>query len=520
MSLQVTLTLCGSEQPADVGEMSQSFGPEGGSIGRSVNNDWVLPDPHLSKTHCFVGFRDGAFTITDVSTNGLYFNSEEQRVARGETRPLQDGDTLRMGEYRIQVSLRQMKVDEAVGAASDIAPEEEDDFAALLSGGAAQPSRAAEDNPFGTPDSFDPPPSLAPAPTSKPSAAASSEAAQDDISDLLGEAGGVARGPAGPGGIPEDYDPLAGSFDDDDLGDRPTGEAWTRAAEPDHVPAEAQYFTPPQVGHQEAPASSAGQIPEDWFLDEEKAPNTPHAPPPPPRTVPPEGPARPSSAPPRRPRPGGSVAGGDAILERSHDAPAEADALFRAFLEGAGLEAAADMTGREEELLRAVGASYREMVRGLCELLRVRQSIKNEFRLEKTVIQSNDNNPLKFAVTPEEAVRALLYPAEAGYLKADAAISESIDDLKAHQLAVMAGLQVALASLLQNFDPTALEQRLQDSSLWGNILPGAKKARYWEVFTELYKEIAQEAESNFYGLFGQAFARAYEEQINRLKAKQ
>jgi predicted component of type VI protein secretion system len=82
----------------------------------------------------------------------------------------------------------------------------------------------------------------------------------------------------------------------------------------------------------------------------------------------------------------------------------------------------------------------------------------------------------------------------------------------------MAGMQVALGSLLKNFDPNTLEQRLQDSSILGNILPGAKKARYWEVFTELYKEIAQEAESDFYGLFGQAFARAYEEQINRLKS--
>lgn len=201
-------------------------------------------------------------------------------------------------------------------------------------------------------------------------------------------------------------------------------------------------------------------------------------------------------------------------------APGDVTALFEAFLEGAGLSGATGSAGQEEELLRRIGVSYREMAKGLCELLRVRQSIKNEFRLEKTVIQSGENNPLKFSVTPEEAVRALVFPPAAGYLNAEEAVSESIDDLKAHQLAVMAGMQLALTSLLRNFDPEALEKRLQDSSVWGNILPGAKKARYWEVFTELYNEIAKEAESNFYGLFGQAFAKAYEEQINRLKARQ
>jgi type VI secretion system protein len=495
LAMKVTITLCGGERPSGVEEMSKTFGPEGGSIGRAANNDWVLPDPHLSKTHCFVGFRDGAFTITDVSTNGLYMNDEQQRVTRGQTRPLHDGDRLRMGEYKMQISL----VEGAAGAkaAPPPADKDDDDFAALLSGGPASKKPVGEANPFSE---------AAPEADFMPEPPTQKGSAQDDISDLLGE-GGAGRRPAGGGGIPEDYDPLAESFSDEGgFGAGADAGQWREAAEPDHLPAEAQFFAPPKVSHNDALPSEGSQIPEDWLLDEDDRDAGGLSRPAPAQRKPP------------RPRPGRSAPAAAPPQPVPTGPSGDAETLLKAFLEGAGVQTPKDIAGSEAEFMRAVGQSYLEMVRGLCELLRVRQSIKNEFRLEKTVIQSGGNNPLKFSVSPEEAVRALLYPAEAGYLAADEAISEGIDDVKAHQLAVMAGMQVALGSLLKNFDPNSLEQRLQDSSVLGNILPGAKKARYWEAFTELYKEIAQEAESDFYGLFGQAFARAYEEQINRLKS--
>lgn len=96
------------------------------------------------------------------------------------------------------------------------------------------------------------------------------------------------------------------------------------------------------------------------------------------------------------------------------------------------------------------------------------------------------------------------------------AVKEGFDDIKAHQLAVMAGVQAALLNLLRRFDPQALETRLGQQSMLDNIMPSKRKARYWEVFTLLYNEIAKEAEDDFQELFGREFARAYQEQINRL----
>jgi len=82
-------------------------------------------------------------------------------------------------------------------------------------------------------------------------------------------------------------------------------------------------------------------------------------------------------------------------------------------------------------------------------------------------------------------------------------------------LAVMVGMQAALNAVLDRFQPEVLEKRLGESALLRNI-PLYKHAKTWDLFTELYSEIASEAEDGFHQLFGEAFARAYEEQIRRL----
>ncbi|MCH8998409.1 MAG: type VI secretion system-associated FHA domain protein TagH, partial [Proteobacteria bacterium] len=186
-------------------------------------------------------------------------------------------------------------------------------------------------------------------------------------------------------------------------------------------------------------------------------------------------------------------------------------ALVRAFLAGAGMKGL-DVSDRElEELMRTVGATFRQMVEGMREVLMTRSSIKSEFRIDQTMLKAKENNPLKFSTSGEEAMKALLQKPMPGYLPAERAVQEGFEDIRAHQIAVMAGLQVALTALLKRFDPETLAKRLEKNSLLGS-----KKARYWDVFTELYEEIAREAEDDFQSLFGREFSRAYTDQVKKL----
>jgi type VI secretion system protein len=161
-----------------------------------------------------------------------------------------------------------------------------------------------------------------------------------------------------------------------------------------------------------------------------------------------------------------------------------------------------------------LGTLFREVVQGLMEVLAARSSIKNEFRLSQTTIQPVENNPLKFSLGVDDALTALLTKSGKGYLPPVRAVQEAFDDIKAHQVAVLAGMQVALTSLLARFDPKALEDRISQDTGIGTLLTG-KKSRYWDEFTRLYQSLAMEAEDDFQSVFGREFGRAYEEQVRK-----
>lgn len=112
-----------SDQRRSLAERSTAvFSVEGGTIGRSADNDWVLPDParYVSAHHARVQFREGHFYLQDVSTNGVYVNDATEPLAkRGSSGyRLANGDMLRIGEYHIV-------------AAVDVRPPEEEPLAAV-----------------------------------------------------------------------------------------------------------------------------------------------------------------------------------------------------------------------------------------------------------------------------------------------------------------------------------------------------------------------------------------------------
>lgn len=164
-----------------------------------------------------------------------------------------------------------------------------------------------------------------------------------------------------------------------------------------------------------------------------------------------------------------------------------------------------------------LGALFRETVQGLMEMLLARSDVKGEFSLERTNIGPISNNPLKTPPgqepLPVEQVMAILLSAKQdAYMTAAEAVREGFSDIKLHELALVAGIQAALARLLTRFDPAQLQARLEQGIL-DSIWSANRKAKYWDLFTKEYQAIAREAEDDFNELFGAEFARAYQDQV-------
>jgi type VI secretion system protein len=480
------------------------------SIGRGPGNDWVLADPdrHLSKTHCLVSGLGGRFELTDVSTNGVFVNGAREPLGRDAKVALTDGDDFRLGDYVISVT-------ELAGEAPAL----------------PQAVRGIQGAPGGTPDPlggdllddpFAEPPQGRPSAFQYPAARTPPPVRMADPFDLIDE------------NQPRRAAPGQDVFGEDIFAGKAPSDPWLGPSQPDNVDAPFQAFAAPKA----IPAASLDDLDFDALLGDfppsQTAPPAPTpaaqqmAPPPvqplappvaaPPRaaaavraaqpqaapewTIGPSSAPTPAAAPPHLAQPATAAGGG-------------AEAALAAFLEGCGVPELR-VGGRDAEAtLRLAGAVMRVMVEGLRDVLMSRSAIKNELRVEQTMLRSRDNNALKFSVTAEEAVAALLLPDRPGYKPPLDAAREAFDDIRSHEMAVMAGVQTALIGLLKRFDPEALEKRLQPGML-DSFMPGARKAKYWELFCTTYTDIAREAEDDFQSVFGREFAKAYSAQMKKL----
>ncbi|MCF6305841.1 MAG: type VI secretion system-associated FHA domain protein TagH [Rhodobacteraceae bacterium] len=457
------------------------------TIGRADGNDMILPDPDraISSRHCVIEERGTEYVLLDISTNGTFLNYTQQPLGPTPT-PLNHGDTILVGgfEFRVEIS--------AGMGAPPIDPYA--NIAAPMANDPLMPMAPAPADGFvgGLND-----PGLA-------------QGGGDFLNDLLGS--GPAKGPDASGLsapapdpaplIPEDEDmfggPIADAFDGDPVSAQ------------SHSSSANDFFAAPDLEPSEPSFTAGGGgggnvIPDDWDL------STPVAPPPV-TAAPLQEPQAPSVSAPSPP-----AAVQASIPLTTEPAPVSAGPVSgdaaRAFFAAAD---AAELDIPDQDLIAAMqrsGAAYRIMVEGLREVLMTRASIKSEFRLGQTMISPDGNNPIKFSISGDQAVEAMLKPNMPGYLSAEKAAKEAMDDIKAHEVAMMTGMQAAIKNMLAKFDPAMLSERIEAKK----GLFGGKKAKKWDVFEKMYGEIAAEAEDDFQALFGKAFAKAYEDQLKKIR---
>jgi type VI secretion system protein ImpI/type VI secretion system protein len=480
MGLTLSVLRCPDAVPPETRQVS------GGefSIGRGADNDWTLPDPDrtLSRKHCVVAYRAGGWQLADVSANGTFLNREAEPVAQGGPRDLRDGDRLRLGAYEIEIRISEEAWQGASGPAGDAFGDDpfgpvrgaEPEFGRdpLLEGGFGRREVTLG------PD-FDAMPPVA-------DDGAFRSATQADNSPALEQS---FRVPTPSGGGLDDWDldlskpaappPGPGAAAADPLAD------WDIDL-PQAVPEAAPVAEPAPVRAAAPVAPAVEIVPEDPFAEPGR-----DAP-----VVPVVAPAAPVAASPAAPV-AAPVAGG-------------AD-LLAAFLRGAGMEDArpADPVVAMERL----GAAFRAMVGGLRQTLIARAAIKGEFRIEQTMIRARGNNPLKFSAGDDDALAALIGVGRRVDMLPAAAVAEALDDIRLHELAVMAAMQTAVRAVVERLDPAPLRAEGEKS---GGMLGAQRRARAFELYEKLHGEISAALADDFDSVFGRAFARAYEQALREV----
>ena len=214
-----------------------------------------------------------------------------------------------------------------------------------------------------------------------------------------------------------------------------------------------------------------------------------------------------------------STVAGEWSPQQSEGFSANPGALTEAFLRGAGLPPGALPNGLTPELMAVVGGMLRAATGGAIDMLAARAATKLEVQAAVTIISAHANNPLKFSPTAEVALQQMLGKKIPGFMGADEAMRDAFDDLRAHEIGVIAGTRAALTEVLGRFDPSVLAARLSGGSLIENLLPSIRKTKLWEIYLERYTQIRREAEDDFQSIFGRSFLQAYENETARVKAQ-
>lgn len=456
---------------------SRLFGVTGGRIGRSQDNDWILPDPdrYVSSHHCKVDFKAGRWILDDTSTNGVFINGSDTPASVEGSYTLQDGDRLRLGDYEVLVSI-----------------DERNDFAADESGQIPAPPRVrnklavrtapkATDNDLGEEldltdlitDS-----AIAPAPILPPPHRASSSSAPLDLESAL-------------------------ALDSDDLKAMapmpaaPTPAKAPRTAFASLLGESGEHKT---VAHGRKPEAKPEVKPEakadDWHMQtrpyDRKALQ-----------------ALTSSA--ALPRP--EKAEPERLRRAAESGSAEPSSGVEAFCRGAGIDPANLPADTQNVLLTLAGQMLRESVLGLMDGLKGRSDLKSRLRLNQTTIQPGENNPLKFSASVDEAVLKLLDPHGSRYLGPIEAIRESFADIRTHQTALVDAIRAAVDELMNRIEPSELQERFDRGLKRGPLLGATNKMKYWDLYTEFYQVLNQRSEQGLPTLFSEELARTYAEKV-------
>ena len=193
-------------------------------------------------------------------------------------------------------------------------------------------------------------------------------------------------------------------------------------------------------------------------------------------------------------------------------------AAVRAFLAGVGLDGKEVADADIELFLQQSGKIMRAAVEGAMALLAARATAKKELRAEdRTMVASKDNNPLKLMADPQEALAFLFDTKErtGGFLDPVRAVGDAFEDLRAHEVALFAGMRAALLGAIQRFDPKTLEAELEKNA---GGLGLNRKAKLWEQFSVFQQKLARDAEDDFNKVFGHEFMGTYMAQVKRLRS--
>lgn len=563
--MQLILAVVGENAEPLGHNARRAFGREGGAVGRGNRCMWQLPDPTktLSASHASIAFDGVGFTITDTSTNGVYINTVDTPLGRGNTMLLADGDTLYMGSYIISVVIEDEPAEkrQRLGLTGSNA---------LRLGGATKPLRLpplAEErlnakagqskrdvnlqrNPLraiGSRQSCwlstiqaahqaatSPPSPLSRSCLCKDEDFINKAAAFDPNSAthlLPGLSSRASANPSShaPSGKPET--PFIGksyglpSAASDGHGALPTREPAPVIPNdldlmhllPARAFPEALFVPPQQANPCFEPTNQAIQVaPEqlDAGLANDpailRAPNLLV-----PRLEEGELDRSADEIEAAAQRPFGAPAPSSVTAAAAPPLPAASlsdEDELQGFWNALGFNSGLVPPAQRREFLAELGRALAETASGLDSILTAWAMVRNECQIKSTRIRADNNNALKF-IKPNHGGLCDALGKDDGFLLLGKSVREGFNDVKAHEAAAMAAMRGTLGNVLTRMSPQRIES---DGANAGHFRARVDKAKLWDRFVALHESMVGDIDRTAQTYIAEEFARSYDTQLSTI----
>ena len=190
---------------------------------------------------------------------------------------------------------------------------------------------------------------------------------------------------------------------------------------------------------------------------------------------------------------------------------------IQSFCRGAGLDPATLSPEQVSAALALAGQVVREMALGLMTSLNHRAEQKSRYHVADTAITPVETNPFKTSADIDELIARLFAPRSNRFMMPLEAVRASFADIRRHEQATTVAMQDALAEYLRRFAPEQLEQQFDPGLARSQPSAAGDRQKYWDLYTEFYRVLAQASAEGLPHAFAEEFARAYDTASEELR---
>jgi type VI secretion system protein len=208
---------------------------------------------------------------------------------------------------------------------------------------------------------------------------------------------------------------------------------------------------------------------------------------------------------PQAPAPAPPAAPGGALFDGDYDLG------LATFCRGAGVDPRGITPEARTQALQLAGQILREAVLGLMDLNQSRNEFRNRFRMPAPQPGEGPESPLNFSKGVDEALVRLLNTTSTRMSSVEA-IRDNYRELKAQNAATLVASRTAFEEFLARVDPKELEERF-DRATKKSVFGTQNKARYWELYAEMFVGLSQRSADGFPHVYTEAFAKAFEAKL-------